>query len=70
MLLLAVALLTVGCNNYETYSDKKKQETAFYKRYIDKWMAEDQAHFLGVIRNKMSPHFRSKILKKLTGSSK
>ncbi|HAG14037.1 MAG TPA: hypothetical protein DCG49_09275 [Ruminococcus sp.] len=49
---------------------KKKQETAFYTKYIDKWMAEDQERFLGIIRNKASAHFRGKILKKLTGSSK
>lgn len=34
MLLLAVALLTVGCNNYETYSDKKKQEADAISRFI------------------------------------
>lgn len=34
MLLLAVALLTVGCNNYETYSDKKKQEADVISRFI------------------------------------
>ena len=63
-------LIMIGFAAVYVGADKKKQETAFYKRYIDKWMAEDQAHFLGAIRNKMSPHFRSKILKKLTGSSK
>lgn len=49
---------------------RKKKETEFYQRYIDKWMAEDKEHFLDVIRNKSGLYFRSKILKKLTGSAK
>jgi PBP1b-binding outer membrane lipoprotein LpoB len=34
LLLLAIALLTVSCNNYETYSDKKKQEADAINRFI------------------------------------
>ncbi len=63
MIMLSFAATFVGAS-------KKKQETEFYKRYIDKWMADDQERFLGIIRNKASTYFRGKILKKLTGSSK
>lgn len=63
LIMLGFAVTYVGAG-------KKKHETAFYQRYIDKWMAEDQERFLGCIRNKVSSRFRGKILKKLTGSSK
>ncbi len=51
-------------------ADKKKPETAYYQKYTDKWMAEEQDRFLGIIRNEMNPDLRKKVLKKLTGSSK
>lgn len=45
--------------------EKKKAETLFYQKYIDKWMTEDRERFLGYIREKMNTDFRSKVLKKL-----
>lgn len=50
--------------------DKKKTETAFYKKYIDKWMEEDRERFLEFVRNNLNVDFRKKVLKKLTGSAK
>ena len=50
--------------------DRKKQETAFYQEYIDRWMETDREHFLSVIREHTNPDFRRKVLKKLTGSAK
>lgn len=45
--------------------EKKKQETVFYQKFVDKWMTEDRERFLGYIREKMNTDFRSSILKKL-----
>ncbi len=50
--------------------DKKKLETAFYQKYIERWMAEDRDRFIGYIREHMNSDFRSKVLKKLTGSGR
>ncbi len=50
--------------------DKKKLETAFLKKNIDKWMNDDQEKFISCIREKMNPDLRKKVLKKLSGASK
>ena len=50
--------------------DKKKLETAFYQQYIEQWMSEDRDRFIGYIRDNMNGDFRSKVLKKLTGSGR
>ena len=44
---------------------KKKQETQFYKKFIDGWMEQDKDRFLDVIQTKSSKEARKKILKKL-----
>lgn len=60
-----------GCCNIRCFAgvyasgEKKKAETLFYQKYIDKWMTEDRERFLGYIREKMNTDFRSKVLKKL-----
>ena len=51
-------------------SGKLKKETEFYQKYIDDWMANDREFFEQVIRTKMNPEPRKKVLKKLFPSSK
>lgn len=51
-------------------TSKTKAETAFYKKYIDKWMEEDRERFLGLFRVDKPLDVHKKILKKLTGSAK
>ena len=48
---------------------KKKAETAFYKKYVDKWMEEDRERFLGLFRGTKKDVLK-KVLKKLTASEK
>ncbi|WP_295152077.1 hypothetical protein [uncultured Ruminococcus sp.] len=49
---------------------KKKPETEFYQKYIEQWLSEDHDRFIGYIRDHMNGDFRSKVLKKLTGSGR
>ena len=63
-------LIMIGFAVAYSGAGKKKLETEFYKRYIDKWLAEDKERFLSLIRNKVNPYFRGKVLKKLTGSAR
>lgn len=49
---------------------KKKNETAYYQKYIDEWMKTDKECFLAAIRTIWSLDLRKKVLKKLTGSTK
>lgn len=48
---------------------KLKKETVFYQKYIDDWTANDREFFEQVIRTKMNPEPRKKVLKKLFPSS-